>query len=465
MPASKTLKADSLAIGISVMLIVTIVQRGVGFVRGILFCRYLDDASLGQWAMGFGFISLITPMLLFGLPGSLPRFVEHYLQKGQLRSFLKRILGVTSLITVLAISTMLLAPGAYANLVFGDDQASQLVIALSLAVASVIVFNVTNELTSGLRMVRVASIAQFVQSIAFTVLGIGWLLGGGGIAGVLVMFAVASLLGTLPAWWALARGWGSIDSDGPPLEGRVMWHRIVPYAAAIWAMNLLSNAFELADRYMLLHLSQGDAEAGQRFLGQYHSSLIIPCLFISLANMGSSVLTPYLVADWERDDKSGVAKRIERTLITISLGFTAAGRGCAVGDPLDFRAIPGRAVQWRISGHADLFRVLHLVFDRDVGTVLSMGFRAGKVGRRCDAGWSCRQYLAERRAGPEGRAGRSRLGDFPVAFDCAVRYLLVDAAMWISAFQHRRLDHDRPGHIVGRSLGFGLLPGRGGFVQ
>lgn len=319
---NRKLRADSLAVGISVVLVITIFQRGIGFVRGIWFCRLLDDASLGQWAMGFGFISLVTPMLLFGLPGSLPRFIEIYLQKGQLRGFLFRIIGLTGLVSVLGIVAMLVLPGQFGFLVFGDGEATSLVAGLAVAVSSVIVFNVTNEVMAGMRLVRVGSMTQFVSSVAFTVLGVLWLSGGGGIPGLLMMFGASALLGTIPAWWALAGGWEAGGQETQPWSGSSMWRRVLPYAAAIWAMNLLSNAFELADRYMLLHLSGGDATTGQRFLGQYHSSLLIPYLFISLANMASSVLTPYLVVDWESGNRALVAQRLERFLVAISTTFT-----------------------------------------------------------------------------------------------------------------------------------------------
>ena len=43
--------ADSLAMGVVVMLAMTIIQRFVGFFRSIWICRILDDNEVGQWAM------------------------------------------------------------------------------------------------------------------------------------------------------------------------------------------------------------------------------------------------------------------------------------------------------------------------------------------------------------------------------------------------------------------------------
>ena len=336
---SRRLKADTLAVGVSVVLIMTVVQRGVGFMRGIWFCRLLDEPSLGRWAMAFGFLSLVTPMMLLGIPGSLPRFIELYLQQRQLAGFLRRILALTALVSSLAVFSMLVAPGLFGKLVFDDSGSIQLVFALALAVGTVILFNVTNEILAGLRLVRLGATNQFINSVAFTVLGGYWLASGGQVAGLLVMFALSCLIGAVPGWWAFLRSaanWSTPEASEVCFPAKSMWGRVLPYAAALWSMNLLSNAFELADRYMLLHFTNGGPETGQRFLGQYHSSLIIPYLFISLANMGASMLTPYLVVDWEKGEKEQVAQKLERFLMMTATMFTAAAAVALVCCPWIF---------------------------------------------------------------------------------------------------------------------------------
>ena len=44
--ARRTLTADTLAASVIILLTVTVVQRTVGFGRGILFCRWLSPESL-----------------------------------------------------------------------------------------------------------------------------------------------------------------------------------------------------------------------------------------------------------------------------------------------------------------------------------------------------------------------------------------------------------------------------------
>ena len=73
-----------------ILLALTIVQRLVGFGRSVLLCRWLDPEQLGQWDLAFGFLLLAAPTAVLGLPGSFRRYVEHYRQRGQLRSFLRQ---------------------------------------------------------------------------------------------------------------------------------------------------------------------------------------------------------------------------------------------------------------------------------------------------------------------------------------------------------------------------------------
>ena len=67
----------------------TVVQRLVGFVRAVLFCRWLDAEQLGLWDMAFSFLLLAAPLSVLAIPGSFGRYLEHYRRRGQLRRFLR----------------------------------------------------------------------------------------------------------------------------------------------------------------------------------------------------------------------------------------------------------------------------------------------------------------------------------------------------------------------------------------
>src|SRR5688572_25138103 len=92
----RSLRADTLAASVVILLVVTVVQRSIGFGRGVLFCRWLSPETLGEWEMAYGFLMLAAPLAVLGVPGSFGRYAEHYRQRGHLRTFLHRAAAWTA---------------------------------------------------------------------------------------------------------------------------------------------------------------------------------------------------------------------------------------------------------------------------------------------------------------------------------------------------------------------------------
>ncbi|WP_417740153.1 lipopolysaccharide biosynthesis protein [Rosistilla oblonga] len=320
--------ADSLAVGLLVSLSMTVVQRAVGFARSIGFCKFLDEETLGQWAMALCFINLITPIFLLGLPGSIVRYVEHFRRRGQLQAFIYRIVFGTAVLTLLAAVSMLVCPGRYAELIFRDPNVVQPVFALATCLVATIIFNFMEHLVSGLRQVRVASLMQFVHSVSFTLMAISWMAIGGGVSGLILTFAAAAMLGCVPAAWVLMRNWSGLQRSDDPLTHRSLARRIAPYAASLWAINLIGNLFDLSDRYMILHFSVGGPSVGQAMVGEYFSARLLPIFLLSLGTLIGGSLMPYLTADWESGRKRRVNLRLRKTLLLLSGAFAF---GSAVG--------------------------------------------------------------------------------------------------------------------------------------
>ncbi len=55
------LPTDTLVDSVLILLGLSVVQRLVGFVRAVLFCRWLDAEQLGLWDMAFSFLLLAAP--------------------------------------------------------------------------------------------------------------------------------------------------------------------------------------------------------------------------------------------------------------------------------------------------------------------------------------------------------------------------------------------------------------------
>lgn len=305
------------------MLGLTLIQRALGFFRGIWFCRMMDDTNVGQWAMAFGFLILIAPVMMLGLSGAMPRFVERYRQAGQLPAFLKRVVIGVSIGGAVVFLAMAIAPQAFGWLVFRSPSDNSLIAALALAILTLFVFNFTLDLVSSLRQVRLNSIMQFVQGVGFTAFSVIVLAYGGGVISLLICFSISTALGTLPGLWILWNGWGGLPTVETSFDSRSMWKSLIPYAIALWTINLLTNLFELADRYMILHYTVGGEAIAQAAVGQYHSGRLVPTLIGNVALMYAGILMPYLAADWEAGRRRESIVTLRRTLMIATSVFTA----------------------------------------------------------------------------------------------------------------------------------------------
>ena len=334
LPSSIQTVGDRFLTGLSVMLVVNVLQRMVGLLRNLGFCGVLSDAELGQWALANSFFVLAAPLAVLGLPGSFGKFVEIYRRQGALGGYLRSLSALSGMGLVALSIGMCAAPQSFAWLVFNDVEAARHMGWLISTLAAVTIFNFVNELMSALRQVRVVSVMQFINSVAFAVLGMLGLVWTGSWSVLLPSYTLACLLALLPGLWVLRHSHSAELRDSSPVPG--MWSRIVPFAITLWCMNLLTNLFDVCDRALLLHLTPGDVSIGQAVIGQYHCGRIIPNLLISVAALLSGILLPYLSADFESGDSARLRKRLQQVLQMVALMFTGAALVAVLASPLLF---------------------------------------------------------------------------------------------------------------------------------
>ena len=320
--------------GVAFALVLTVAQRLVGFVRNILFCRYLSDEQLGQWSMIYSIVLLLAPLAVLGLPGSFGRFVEFYQRRGQLRTFLIRT-NTICVVTTLAMATALfLFPEKLSWVIFRDTEQVSLMRSIGFALVCVTCINYVTSLLEALRQVRIVTLMRFIASILFAIISLTLLgLWSDGTTAVTLGFGIGTCLACIPAIWFLWKNRTGFTSDGEPLTHSEMWRRIAPYAIWMWTSNLVHNMIEVADRYMLIHWTQGPAEQAQAFVGQYHSGRVIPVVLIGVATMLAGVLMPYMTAYWERGEKSKAIKQLNNAIKLVALAFTMIGTGVLVLAP------------------------------------------------------------------------------------------------------------------------------------
>jgi O-antigen/teichoic acid export membrane protein len=332
------LRSDTLADSVLLLMAVTVLQRSIGFVREVCFCRCLTAEELGQWDMAFGFLMLAAPLAVVALPGTFGRYVDRYRLKGQLRTFLRRTALFCAATAVPAALGIALARRQLSYLVFGMPDRTNLVLLLAAGLLPIVAFNYLICLATALRNVRLVCAIELVSSLFFAIFGLGLLWGGSATAGSMIVAYVAAcsvcVLGGL-GW--LACVWRSYPGGAEPAPRRELWSRLLPLATWIMTINLLWNLFDVIGRYMIIHWSPGSPAQALAEVGNYRSARVMPLLLASLTAVIATVALPHLSHDWETGRRRRVSARINLLLKVWTLVLTAAAAVLLAAGPLLFQ--------------------------------------------------------------------------------------------------------------------------------
>lgn len=325
-PAEKPLATDRLADAVVLLLVLTVVQRAIGFVRSILFCRWLSPEELGKWDLAFSFLFLVAPLAVLGIPGSFGRYAERYRQRGQLRMFFRRTILVVIPIALTSAALLVVLRRKIAWLVFDDPNMSELILLMVAALATTVAFNFLVELFTALRQMRVVSMMQFINTLVFAGVGIGLLLyWREGAASIVIAYGVACAISVVVAGGILCRTWRRLPKTSAEDAPESLWSKLLPFAAWVWVISLLANLFEVVDRCMIVHFSGHSHEVTTAMVGNYHSSRVFPVLMIAVTGLLSTMVIPHLIHDWEAGRRREVAKRLNFLLKSWGLVLLSGG--------------------------------------------------------------------------------------------------------------------------------------------
>jgi O-antigen/teichoic acid export membrane protein len=323
---ARGLRPDTLAASVAILLVANVLQRSVGFGRGMLFCRWLSPDELGAWDMAHSFLLLAAPVVVLGLPGSFGRYLERFRQRGQLRTYLRRVAVWTGSLTVAAVTLLIFAAPRFSALIFGQSDRAVMVMLLAASLAAVILHHFLEALFAALRKFSIVSTMQFCQSLAFAAVSIAllwcWKMAA---ESIVVGYGAACILSVVIAlvWKGRALMGEMVLDDRVP--HREFWPPLVRFALWVWLTNFLCHLFAVVDRYMLVHWSGLENAEALALVGHYHASRIIPLLFLCVADLLAGVVMPYLSHDWEAGARQRVSDRLNLILKLATLVMFAGG--------------------------------------------------------------------------------------------------------------------------------------------
>jgi PST family polysaccharide transporter len=330
---------DTIAQSVIALVAMAVVQRAIGFGRSVFVCGRLEPDQLGEWDLANRFFVLAAPLAVLGLPGSFGRYLEHYRQRGALRAVLLRTTFVCALLAVATMVMLVSAPQLVAEQVFGRADRSSNIALLAFGLVAVIAYNYLTEVLTALRLVRVSSLVQFLNTVAFALLCVALLeVWQGDAFAIVAAYAGSCLLLVLAAGvWLATRLPRLTTHDRDSISHREMWSRLAPFAVWVWVTNVLYNLFEVVDRYMLVHI--GGLSDAQALVGQYHSAQVIPVLMVSVAGLLAGMILPHLSRDWESGRHGQVADMLNLAIKLLGLSMFAGSTLVLLAAPLLFDAV------------------------------------------------------------------------------------------------------------------------------
>ena len=320
------LQTDTLVDSVLILLALNVVQRLVGFVRAVLFCRWLDAEQLGLWDMAFSFLLLAAPLAVLAIPGAFGRYLEHYRQRGQLRTFLRRTILACGGLAMVAFAVVLLAaamvvraglrqrrpvghdcpggrkPGGRDRLQFPRRTVHR------PAQHSACVGDATGQQRGLCRVGRRAAAGLAMHGRERAAL-LRRIVSDRGRAGRLRVAAGVA-----------CRAAGRPDRCRAACSGPAS----APFAAWVLLGSVLTNLFGVVDRYMIVHFSRMSADEALDAVGNYYAARVVPLLLVSIAAMLGTMITPHLSHDWEAGRRDLVVARLRLFLKLFGFALFAA---------------------------------------------------------------------------------------------------------------------------------------------
>ncbi len=266
-PPSWLFSARTLGGSFRIFLPSLLLARLSGLVRVLALGYLLIDVEYGLLVLALLWINPTAVVTRLGVPAGLDRYAPVYERAGQLRSFLRRVLGAGAMISI--VLTALLAAGLpwLTPLAFGsgeDGMTPSYLLAVagaSLAVVALtsIYLNLCGALR-GLRMYRAVAVAELAHALGFLAFAVAGVLAfgreeGGGAVIVLWAYAASLVAPTAGVGWLLLRHLDRWDAQhrliDRPLSATM--GQVLGFSGWMMAAGMLGSALLLFGPWYAMH--------------------------------------------------------------------------------------------------------------------------------------------------------------------------------------------------------------------
>jgi len=287
---------------VKIVFIFQILLVGIGFVRGVLFARILGPSQYGIFTLAFMLVSLVSPLIILGITGSLSRYIPKYEQKGMLTDFLNRVQWFPLISSFFFSAICIIYAAQISKLIFNTAEYSILVIIVAITIVPTTIYQLIWSTLWGLRNFLVRSLLELSYGVLLFGLGLFFILR--------QPLAKSLIIGNLWAYLIVVIIFGllirkyvfqredqknKLDKTNPGL-----YKEVISFGFWMILANLAFTALHYIDRWML------NRYVGAAEVGIYAVAMGLTALLFLGAQLISNVVYVNLNYLWEQGEREEI---------------------------------------------------------------------------------------------------------------------------------------------------------------
>lgn len=318
-PASWFLSQDRITTSVSLVFLLIVLQRLLQMVRVVVFARVLGPEHYGIYTLGMFLIPLLATVASLGLQAAFARYISRYQAQGTLGWFLKRTYYLTVVISGVMAAALLVAPGVFSRLLYGDSGQTSAIVVVALSVPAYLLIRNLATTFMGLKFFRAGSFPEFFQALVYAVCGIPLIL--------ILRSALGGLLGFALATYASVGLFGAllisylrrVEPERRPGTGQNFYKNLLKFSLWFVVTPVLAQFFHYIDRLSLQHLR------GTFDQGVYSATVSIAETVSAFGLAISSVIYPHISSTWEAGDKERAIRNLDLSIRVTSIVLLIVG--------------------------------------------------------------------------------------------------------------------------------------------
>ncbi|MBI5676084.1 MAG: flippase [Nitrospirae bacterium] len=304
----KLLEKEVVIESAGITLLLMIVERVIGTLRGIIFARLLGPSEYGVFNLAFFFVPLIVALGRLGIPSSYTRYAPQYEIKGMLGDFLRKTYFLTVVISVFFTIISLIFSRQISALIYKTAEYNFIIMLCALTIIPSVMYENITASFNGIRVFKMSSLLRFSQLICFTVIGIVFVILYPKAESAISANLMSSVL-VLPVFGFIV--WKYIlnsDSQNIKIQEDNFYSKIFKFSIWFTFLPIIDTLFNYTGRLVLNRF------LGLEEVGIYSMAINIANILFMFGAIANNVLAPNLSHRWEMGERNKVVSHVNLSI-------------------------------------------------------------------------------------------------------------------------------------------------------